>query len=474
MEPIIRTAGLAITLIVALYAFNKRGDMPALAFVVLSPLTYFSQNIGIVLTPAKLLGLIFLGFIFLKPGLFQIRKNKYLNNFKYYYIYTIYLTIFMSPFWPEFSASSQNFLYGNTMRGFVQIFQTFMGLAIVIVLMNSLTSIRSLFRVQVAMLLSMLFISLYGLYVWFAQRTGLPFNPITRQGGQNTELNRVIHTSIKGVKTVRAYSLSGEPKSLAVNACFGIILTYFSQAHQIRFLKGVRGEAFLLTLFLVTLYLTLSTAGFLILPMVVLVAIIIQMRVGQVDSDLIYRILAVVVLMIPVIYLSGIDVSEKVSDIFKIRVEARLNEDGMFTYAEAAMMTFWGDSPLHTISGVGLGGSSFYVREYNTYSYSGFTAAPRGIIGFVGDKGVIGLLLFFIAIYKSSIPLVVAASSKSPNRKIYAGILIICMVSTIMLFTYALWAVEWLIVALLCAGATLAERETRMRRAASTQRMVYA
>lgn len=472
MEPIIRTTGLVITLLAALYAFNKRGDMPALVFIVLSPLPYFSQSVGIVLSPAKFLGLIFLGFVFLKPGLIKIRKNKYFNYFKYYYIYIIYTTIIMSLFWPETSVANQNFLYGNSMRGIVQIFQVFMGLAIVIVIMNSLTSIRSMFRAQVAMLLTMVFLSIYGLYVWFAQRTGLPFNPITRSGGEYTVLNKVISTTIDGVSSARAYSLSGEPKSLAVNASFGVILTFFTTSNQIRYLSGTRGEFLLLILFLLTLYLTLSTAGFIILPLIVFVAISIQIRIGQVKAEMMVRLFAFMIFMIPVSFLSDIDFIAKIATIFESRVETRLNEDGMFTYADAAMIRFWADSPLHTITGVGLGGSSFYVREYNTYSYAGFTAAPRGMVGFIGDKGLIALFLFLLAIYKSTIPLIIAASSSSPNRKIYGGILIICLVNVVMLFTYSLWGVEWLTVGLLCAGATLAERETTMRKLAY-RRPVY-
>lgn len=473
MEPIIRSAGLAITLIAVLYAFNKRGDMPATIFIILSPLTYFSQNIGIVLTPAKFLGLIFLGFIVLKPGLIKIRKNKYLNYFKYYYIYTIYLTIIMSLFWPEFHATSQNFLYGNSMRGIVQIVQTFMGLAIILVLMDGLTSVRSLHKMQVYMLLSMAFISIYGIYVWFAQRVGLPFNPITRQGGQNSTLNLVIHSYIGGVDTVRAYSLTGEPKSLAVNTCFGVILTYFTQAPNIRFLKGLKGEAFLLFLFLITLYLTLSTAGFIILPMVFMVALIVQARIGHISTELVMRLAAFAVIAAAVAFLADIDILGKISSMFEYRVESRLTQEGMFTYADAAMIKFWSDSPLHTITGVGLGGSSFYVRAYDTSAYAGFTAAPRGMVAFIGDKGLIGLLLFLLAIYKSALPLIAAASSNSPNRKTYAGLLIICMVNIVLVFTYALWSVEWLTVGLLCAGATLAERETRMRKAPAFRQMAY-
>ena len=236
MESQIRTVGLLITLVAVLYALRRGGYMPALVFVILAPLKYFAQNVGIELTPAKLIGLLYLGFIILNPGHLSQLKNKYFLPFISYYIYTIYLTLGMAIFWPDHSVAAQNFMYGNTMRGFVQIFQVLMGLAIVAVMMSGLTSAYSLFKVQVALLLTMIFISIYGIYVWFAQRAGLPFNPLIRQGGLGgVELGRVIHHKIDGVYVMRAYSLTGEPKSLASNTCLGVVLTYFTPATRIRF-----------------------------------------------------------------------------------------------------------------------------------------------------------------------------------------------------------------------------------------------
>ena len=239
----------------------------------------------------------------------------------------------------------------------------------------------------------------------------------------------------------------------------------FHPSHTDSVLKGLKGEIPLISLFLITLFLTLSTAGYLILPMMILTAIGVQMRIGRVAQGVVMRFVAMAVIMVPIVYFSGYDLGEKFTSVYENRIESRLTEQGLFTYAEAAIVEFWADQPLFAVTGVGLGGSSFYVREYDTESYEGFTAAPRGIIGFISDKGIIGLLLFLIAIFKATKPLLLAAASDSPNRLVYTGILMICAVSTVMIFTAGQWHDEWIVVGLLCAGATIAERELRAVRA---------
>jgi hypothetical protein len=191
------------------------------------------------------------------------------------------------------------------------------------------------------------------------------------------------------------------------------------------------------------------------------------MRIGQVANEVVMRFVAIAIILIPVTYFSGYDIVKSVSSIFETRVETRLDSDGMFTYAESSIVKFWEDQPYFAITGVGLGGSTFYVREYDTASYFGYIAAPRGIIGFVSDRGIVGLLLFLSALIKASRPLFAVAASKSPNRQVYRGILVICSVSTVMMFTAGQWHDEWLTVGLICAGAALANREMHMMRTAS-------
>ena len=478
MESNVRAAGLALALVFTIYALFRRREIPTLVFVLFGPLTYFSQNFGIVLSPAKLIGLVFVGFILLNTKYISYLSNRYLGNFLAYYVYTIILTLIMGLIWPEQTVEAQGFFYGTTMRGFVQIAQVIMGLAVVIMILSGLTSAHSLFRVQFALLLSMTLISIYGLYVWFAQRTGLPFNPITRGfGGLNPpELQRVITAYVDGFRMARAYSVNGEPKMLALYASFGVILTYFTAANRSRLFGGLRGRLVLIPLFLVTLYLTFSTAGYLVLPMILLLALVCAVSVGQVSQGIVSSLAVFCIVALLVAFFSEHGLSGlvgKVTTVLETRVASRIAAEGLFTYAETAMVEFWTDSPYFVITGVGLGGSSFYVRLYDTESYAGFVAAPRGIIGFIGDRGLIGLSLFGSALFKTSKVLVAAATSKSPNRAIYAGVLVICLVNGVFLLTFSLWYTEWLTVGLACSAATLAEREFRTVRTPTSAQTAY-
>lgn len=463
MESQIRTIGLLITFVATIYALRRGRDMPALVFLVLAPFSYFAQNLFVVFTPAKLMGLIFLGGALLKPSYISALGGRYVSAFLPYFFYLLTLTIIMPLGWPEHSVDRQGFLYGNTARGFVQIFQMVMGLSIIAVIIRSLTSANSLLRAQVALLVTMVVVSAYGIYVWFAQRLGLPFNPIDRQG-KGGELGREIVAVVDGVYRMRAYSLTGEPKTLAVNACSGLMLVFFTAANQTGFTKNVFGKLLLAFLFLTTLLLTLSTAGFVILPMMIILALAIQVRIGQVGGRFVVTfIVAVGLASLAMPFVSQFSIGD-MWRVLDMRLTGRLSEDGFFTYADSAALSLLSDQPMFAVTGVGMGGSSFYVREYDVLSYAGFTAAPRGIIGFITDRGILGLLLFLIPMYNAARPLIALATSNSPNRRIYGGILILCAIHILLMFTAGQWHDEWLAIGLICAGATVASRERSFAR----------
>ena len=464
MEPQIRTLGLIISALAAIYALKRRGDMPALIFAALGPMVYFSQHVGFVLTPGKLIGLIYLAFIVVNTKYLQILKNKYLRPFLVYYVYVIFLTLIMAFFWPENSAQAHNILYGSVMRGLVQIIQVFIGLAIVLMVIGAMTSTNSLYRMQITMLVTAACISIYGIYVWFAQKYGLPYNPITRRGGEEDLSYKLITTRINGIKTVRAYSLTGEPKGLAIDAASGVMLAYFTSACKEPIFRFVGGRVFLITLFLITLYLTYSTAGYLIMPTIFLVGLAAQLYARQVKKGVIPRFFIFGFLAVTGSYILQFDLISTVFGVFEERVENRIGENGLYTFAEAAIVEFWWQKPQFVISGAGLGGSSFYIREFNTESYAGRVAAPRGIYGFIGDRGIIGLVLFYYALSKPVGILFRASRMQLKGRHIYLGMLVICLVFGILLLTRAPWYVEWLLIALACASASIGESEMKIAR----------
>ena len=465
MEPQIRAIGLLITFVMVLRALQLGRDRPALVFLILAPFSYFAHSIFVVVTPAKLMGLVFMGLVLVKPSYLFVLGGKYIRLFLPYFFYLLVLTLVMPLWWPEYNADQQGFFYSNTARGFVQIAQMFMGLCIVAVIAKSLSSASSLLRAQIALLATMIFICAYGIYVWFAQRLGLPFNPINR-GGRGGELGREIVAIVDGVYRMRAYSVTGEPKTLAANACTGFMLIHFTAAAQINFFKGLGGRFLLTSLFFGTLILTLSTAGFMILPMMLIAAAFIQARLGQLERGSLVGLMLVGGITLLATIGASTDSIASLSAIFNDRLMGRLGEEGLLTYADAAVLSFWRDQPIFAITGAGLGGSSFYIRAYDVSSYAGFTAAPRGVIGFIADKGVVGLLLFLLPLYNASRPLFALAASKSPNRRIYVGVLIVCAVHLVLMFTAGQWHDEWIAIGLICAGAAVATRERRTVEAA--------
>lgn len=463
MEASVRLVFIGVTFLATLFALSKRGDLFVLIFIVLAPLNYFSFNVGVVLSPAKLIGIMALVYVIVWRDAQAVFGNHYIVPFILFIVYGVCITLLMSIAWPDISVEQQGFFYSSSMRGLVQIFQQLMGISIVFLLVSRVIHPITLYRVQVVMLAVSALICIYGLYVWYAQQVGLPFNPITRQGGTGSQLDHVIYSLVDGQVLVRAYSLTGEPKALAIFCCMGIVLSHFTVGRNWCLFRGTAGGAVLTGLFLITLYLTLSTAGYLILPILLATAAYLYFVTGLLSGGVAIRLVTFVVLAVGLAtMMAGSPISEKLVPVLETRVSERLETQGLFTYAETSILRLWSDRPELLVTGVGLGGSSFYVRLYDASSYAGFTAAPRGIIGFVSDQGIIGLALFLFAFAQAARPIMAAARLPGPYRQVYAGILVVCAAKLVLLMTYSLWYVQWLTIGLLVASARLAEQELVM------------
>jgi hypothetical protein len=459
MEEIFRISGLLLTLFITIFAFYRRQrETPALVYIALAPLAYFSYYIGFVITPAKLMGILFTLYVIFN---FRVKfpfKNKFLGNFLVYYAYLVLLTLIMSMFWPAQYEGSQGIMYSVEMRGFVQIAQLTLGLFSIVVIIKSINTIESLRKVQSVFLMSMFFISIYGLYIWLAQSIGLPFNPISRLGGLENELNHLITTRVNDISVVRAYSLTGEPKGLAIDASLGIIIAYFTTAIKDGAFRNLGGILLLVPIFLLTIYLTYSTAGYIVLPIMFLIGMIIVRYVNSAPRNFPLKAIFIVFF----IFLIMGDSINQVLITLSERVVDRVADNGLFTYAEAAMIQVWWDMPNLLLTGSGLGGSNFYIRLYDVDSYMGKIAAPRGVIGMIGDQGLIGLMLFIYACIKPIKTLIRACNINSPNKSIFSGILVIFVVSILLILTKSGWYLQWFVVGLVCAAAKLAEREIRI------------
>ncbi|MDB4222424.1 hypothetical protein N9850_01540 [Granulosicoccus sp.] len=418
------------------------------------------MNVGFVIEPAKAIGITLFFVYAMKGSLTREMKGKYSGPFYIFFVYTIFITLLNIPIWPEDPSQVQGFFYSKWMRGPVQIFQVMIGLSIIVLILRSVRSIADTELALRVTIYAMIAICLYGLYIWFAQRYGLPYNTINRageSGGKN-----IISAIVGGERVARAYSLTGEPKSLASNAVLLIALVFFSLNKWQGRYSVPKLTAVVAALGLVTLFLTYSTAGFVILALVFFAATLSSVWLPPMRKSLPLQCSFFGLLILAAYFYYGNELAPMISEVFSSRVSERLGGEGLFTYAEASMLSYFKDWPPHILFGVGLGGSAFYIRLYDIYSYSGNIAAPRGLVGFISDRGIIGLSLFLYAYASALKPIAKRARLHDEKAIIYARIYIFAIVALILIFTSARWYFQWFTIGILLASAQLAHNDLKL------------
>ena len=430
-------------------------------FALIGPYAYFGANLGVVLTPAKLIAIVALIRVFLDKQFWSYNSGSKTQYFVPYFIYIVILTVAMASFWPSFDGNTQGFLYGNSGRWATQIVQQALGISIVLFLVRYIKSWNDVDRILSVTLLSMLVMGIIGLYIYAAQRFGLPFPRIARADGLAAGHESIISTEILGLRVVRAYSLSGEPKGLASDMVLGLTLLIFVRLNnKFILVRRLHHLPIALMMFL-TLFLTYSTAGYIMLPAAMCIGglIIVLTRVEQ--SRIFYTILTSISLVLFFLLSdSGAHLFNAVLD----RLVNRVGDSGLYTYAEDAIAAVWSKDPSSLFFGVGLGGSNFYIRELNPYAYFGKIAAPRGIYGFVGDKGLVGLVLYLFG-YLMCLRVIWREMKANPAVfQIARGALIFCAVGLLLIFTKSGWYFEWFVMGLMIACANIVSRKrNRMR-----------
>lgn len=463
----IRIAGLAVLGILALYCIVKKRAYAAGILLGFGWFEYFTTNFGFVLDTGKLFGLICLGFIAINPNVLKTEGAKLLKQkWAPYYIYCIVITAVFAPGWPEQAGGAQTLLY-TSLRWFVQIVNLTLGLCIAIVIASFSASPTRLAKATKLMMFSTLILVAVGIYQYVATNTGLPINTIARHGGLQST---IASTMVDGESVFRIYSLSGEPKGFATSMCVPLVLLL---------LYGTRPEVnplpryFRIPLTLVIIfcfYLTLSTAGFVIVLMTLLAAVGTQIYVKVEYKRGLYSIGSLIALVLAASMIFDSEgVVDKVKSTYSDRVENRLSsKDEMFTYGEKGVFAMWADNPESMVLGVGMGGSSFYIRNYRD-EYAGQTASARGIVGVLADIGLVGVLLLYIPL----IGLIKSTGARLREHRQgahYIVAYIICCCGVPLMLTRAAWFFSYAVMGLLIAVNVAMIRHDRLMHAKRRKR----
>jgi hypothetical protein len=430
----IRIAGLIILGLVTVWLLRHKPRCAAGVIMGFGWYDYFTTNLGFVLDAGKLLGIICACYIVLHPQILKNPSVRFLRRtWLPYWIYCIGITVVMVPFWPEASGGASGMLY-TTLRWFVQLVTMGLGFCVAIVIAGITTSTARLHESTRILVFSAVILAVVGLYQFVAYPRGLPINTIARQGGL---VNTIAASKVDGERTFRPYSLAGEPKGFATSLCIPLVLLFFfgNRAEVMPFKKWLRIP--LLVGFGVAMFLTLSTAGFLIITIVIITAMIAMahIRVGL-SKAIRNSISAAVVGSVAVLVMSADSVIDRVETVYQSRVEERVQTD-LFTYGELGVFDLWRDSPGHFVTGVGRGGSSFYIRQYRD-DYAGYTAAARGIVGEMADIGLIGAVLLYVPLIAMLHQLGILIRN-TPNSHDFVVAYLFCCCGVPMMLTKAAW-----------------------------------
>lgn len=446
----VRIAGLIILGLTTVWLLRYKPRWAAGMIMGFGWYDYFTTNLGFVLDSGKLLGIICACYIVLRPQTLNSPAVRFLQRtWLPYYMYCVGVTFVMMPFWPEVDGGATGILY-TSLRWVVQIVTMSLGFCVAIVVASVVTSTERLHSTTRIYIFSALILTIVGLYQYVAYPRGLPINTIARQGGLHST---TAASRIDGERTFRPYSLAGEPKGFATSLCIPLILLFLvgNRSDVAPFRRSLRIPALICVS--VAVFLTLSTAGFLIVGLALVAAVIALAHIHVELGRAVRNMLSLSAIAISVaLFLNADSVFERVQTIYRIRVHERVQSE-VFTYGELGMFAFWQDSPAFFVTGVGRGGSAFYIRQYRD-EYAGYTAVARGIIGELADIGLMGNILLYVPLISLLHSLGIRIRN-TPNSGDFVVAYLLCCCGVPMMLTKAAWIFPFTVMGISCSLYTL-------------------
>lgn len=462
-ESLFRIAGIAVIVLITLFTLFKddRYRVAWLAFI--GAFDYFAIKMGVVWEPGKIVGFGLLILVLFHWKRYSAPlKSSGLKLLAPFFVYVVLMTLYQAQSWPQSEYLPDSFLY-NEGRFLVQFSRIIIGVAAALVVWRACVSEGNIRFIVRAVVLSCGFLAAYGLYQVLAPQYGLPMTGITRGGGIDVSTN--VRTVIGREYIGRAYSFAGEPKGLAAILSLGILLL-ISLPHKYLFPAwGVRLGVPLLGLMFAAFLLTFSSAGYImfLLGTVSVPVLLIYFRYPAHFAKVVA--FAPVLAIVGSLLLTSV-AGVRLGEVAEERVSKRVQSESALTYADKGIIQTWKDRPDLLVLGAGLGGSSFYVRQYSD-AYAGFTAAPRGLLGRIGDAGLIGFALWITSV--SVLFLRCMKYRHVSPRTDSLAVLVLCGYGILMVFTIATWFIEWLLYGIMAGIASVYARRASLSK--SQQKM---
>lgn len=377
-----------IVTIFSLVLFRKINLLQAYAFLI--PFYGIDYDIGVRYTISQLT-LLFLNILFFlslvsKTELAKFRGLNY--SIFLFLLYAFASSFLLSTFVIQFISSDNPGFLRNEGRYISQIINYSLLYSIFYISYNYIHTKKEIILLLKFFLYGLIIISSIGLsqeiiYIL----TGIDITPLYRD---DYSLRSAATFDYFGIPLIRINSLAGEPKSLGMFTSLGIIMLKVFNTLQIKLIKK---QNIFYVLFFITLILTLSSSGFLLLVILWILSEIILRYFKLLPKISVGKFFSFIVIGILVIAFS-----EPLDSI----INDRITERDKIEDFDAVIIEGLKNNPQYIIYGSGLGNihniAAPYINQFENLGFmeNNIFVAKSGYLRIISETGAIGFLFFLI------------------------------------------------------------------------------
>jgi len=216
---------------------------------------------------------------------------------------------------------------------------------------------------------------------------------------------RTIAVNMFGVTFHRMHSLGGEPRNFATTVAIAILLLIVLKITTIKKFRFLDKNNLLIGFFLISLFASLSTTGFVILAIGLGLIVLLSFFIRNLKIRLAFRPIIAIGIMTLIFFIVIISSGILSLNTVKNLVLARTIERQPIEIFDVAALGFLSEHPLYGLFGIGMGNIHLYARDYlpifcHPYAYNTIFTPLSGYLIIISELGIIGLVLFLFAYLK--------------------------------------------------------------------------
>lgn len=400
--------------------------------IFVSPFLGWFYNIGLNLSMFQIviITILFYNLISISLGNYKnilYIKNPYVNLFIFY---SLFITLFMSNFIVKDFQELGGF-FRSEGRFISQVILWLLLFSLIPIVYNYIKSINHIYNYLKIYLNALILLLLLGWIQYFVYKTiGIDIFPIDfySDGRARTGIWTYMGSGI-----FRISSLGGEPKGFAQSLIIGFFIIHIFNKAKIFFFKY---DFLLKIIIVVTIFMTLSTSGFVLFILLIIIYYFILFYLGELKIKINLRQLAISFgILISIIYI----VSSNINFFYSVLDERVLKRDITSEDYDQPIQDFLLTNPEYSIFGVGMGNIHNLSKDYislqnKSYMQNTIFVAKSGYLKLISELGFIGLFLFIIMnIYTLKNLISLYKNNNLENNKIYL-ILSVLLVLTFFAF----------------------------------------